>query len=142
MLWDLDHVCLGVIFGPLQSTVTPNSRSHRVLAPLAQAHPPGTRAELLSHPEFSSYIREVDYLLSRSGYPNTDRMKPFLPANYSLLKRTFFKPALDFNKIILLPNLSTNKMIENVKHMPAIPHWQSNTLSEYLSGFWFICFFS
>lgn len=40
-------------------------------------------------------------------------MKPFLPANYSLLRWALLSPALDFNKILLLPSLPTNKAIDN-----------------------------
>lgn len=61
-------------------------------------------------------------------------MKPFLPANYSLLKWTFLNPALYFNKIILLPNLSPNSD-RNSKHMPAAPDWLCNMLLEHLLGF-------
>lgn len=135
MLWDLDHVCFGVTLGLLRST---ELRTLGVMSSCS-AGPchlhPGDLAELLSHPESSRYSQEISYSHSRSGYPDTDRMKPFLPANYSLSKWTFLNPALYFNKIVLLPNLSTSEMMENSKHMPSTPNWQSNTVWEYLLGF-------
>lgn len=79
---------------------------------------PSDWTELPSHPETSSYAQDVRPSPGLAAGMLAGQSLAF-QLTYSLLKWTFLNPALDFNKLILLPNLSTNRMIENSKHMPA-----------------------
>lgn len=113
MLWDRDHVCFGVTFSPLGSPVTQKSRA-LALAPAAGIQVTRPASSVTFSKSSVTHSPDLATRTLTKGSPSSQLTN-------SLLRGMFLNPALYFNKIILLPNLSTNKMIENSKHVPATP---------------------
>ena len=114
MLWDRDHVCFGVTFSPLGSPVTQKPRALALLAPAAGIQVTWPASSVTFRKSSVTHSPDLATQTLTEGSPSSQLTN-------SLLRGISLNPALYFNKIILLPNLSTNKMIENSKHMPATP---------------------